>query len=128
MSHRQRANGERGFSLVELMIAMVVLGIGLLSLAGLFPLAMERVAAGDLDSRATFHAEAKLEELKNVPWLQLSGQSGTDSPDGRYQRAWSVDDDVPAVGMKRLGVVVSWSDNHSPRQVTLATFVSDSGV
>jgi prepilin-type N-terminal cleavage/methylation domain-containing protein len=50
-----------GFSLVEMMIAITILGVGLLSLAGLFPLAMERVSVGDHDSRATFHAKAKIE-------------------------------------------------------------------
>lgn len=57
-----------GFSLIEMMVAVTILGVGLLALAGLFPLAMNRVSVGDLESRASFHAQAKLEELKRVPW------------------------------------------------------------
>ncbi len=119
---------ERGFSLVEMMIAITVLGVGLLSLAGLFPIAMRRVSVGDIESRATFHAQAKLEELKVVAWDQLVAGVGNDTVDARFQRNWQIWEDTPAVGMKSVQVVVNWSDENGQRSITLSSLLSDSGI
>lgn len=119
---------EAGFSLVELMIAITVLGIGLLSLAGLFPLALDRVSVGDRESRATFRAQAKLEELKRLSWDQLVATAATDTVDAVFRRDWTVQEDVPVQGMKEVQVTVTWTDNRGPRTVTLSSFLSDSGM
>jgi type IV pilus assembly protein PilV len=120
---------EAGFSLVELMIAMTILGVGILSLAGLFPLAMQKVNRGDLESRATFHAQAKIEELKRISWNNLTAaQNGNDTVETMFQRSWTVQEDVPVLGMKQVDVLVTWSDNRGPRNVTLSSFLSDSGM
>jgi prepilin-type N-terminal cleavage/methylation domain-containing protein len=119
---------DRGFSLVEMMIAITVLGVGLLSLAGLFPLAMKRVSVGDLESRATFQAQSKLEELKNLRWNQLVASVGNDQVDARFNRTWQVWEDTPAVGMKSVQVVVNWSDENGQRTITLSSLLSDSGI
>ena len=121
-------DGQRGFSMIELMIAITMMGVGILSLAGLYPLAMQRVSAGDLESRATFHAQSKLEELKAVPWNNLLNSASADTVDVRFQRVWQIQEDTPVVGMKQIQVVVSWADNKGPRDVTLASYLSDSGM
>ncbi len=119
---------ERGFSLVEMMVAITVLGVGLLSLAGLFPLAMGKVSKGDMESRATFYAQGKLEELKNLRWNQLVDSVATDAVDQRFVRTWTIQENVPAVGMKSVQVVVNWSDENGQRSVTLTSLLSDSGI
>lgn len=121
-------DGQRGFSMIELMIAITMLGVGILSLAGLYPLAMQRVSAGDLESRATFHAQSKIEELKTTPWDNLVNTAAVDTVDVRFQRVWQIQEDTPVVGMKQIQVVVSWADNKGPRDVTLASYLSDSGM
>jgi prepilin-type N-terminal cleavage/methylation domain-containing protein len=118
----------RGFSLVELMIAITLLGVGLLSLAGLFPVAMQRVSVGDLESRATFHAQAKIEELKALPWNNLTASAAADTVETVFQRGWVVLEDTPANGMKQVQVIVSWADNKGPRNVTISSYLSDSGI
>ncbi|MEZ5066551.1 MAG: prepilin-type N-terminal cleavage/methylation domain-containing protein [bacterium] len=125
-----RANRlERGFSLIELMIAITILGVGILSLAGLFPIAMQKVSRGDLESRATFHAQAKIEEIKRMPWNSLTpAVGGTDNMETMFNRTWSVQQDVPVAGMKQVDVVVTWNDNRGVRTVSLSSFLSDSGM
>jgi prepilin-type N-terminal cleavage/methylation domain-containing protein len=117
-----------GFSLVELMIAITILGIGVLSLAGLYPVAMQRVHAGDIESRATFHGQAKIEELKSLPWTQLRTTVGADSLEGFFARTWRVQEDEPVMGMKQIQVGVQWQDSHGSRSVSLSSFLSDSGM
>ena len=123
-----RKSDQRGFSLVELMIAITVLGVGVLSLAGLFPLAMNRVNVGDLESRATFHAQAKLEDLKRVPWAQLVDDASADTVDVVFARTWTIQEDAPVAGMKQVQVNVTWADNKGPRTVSISSFLSDSGM
>jgi prepilin-type N-terminal cleavage/methylation domain-containing protein len=120
--------GDEGFSLIELLISVTLLGVGILSLAGLFPLAMQRVASGDLESRATFHAQAKIEELKRVPWDELVMYAGADTVETAFRRVWNVQEDEPVVGMKQVDVTVTWGDRKGPRNVTLSSFLSDSGM
>ena len=120
---------DAGFSLIELMVAITILGIGILSLAGLFPMAMQKVSRGDLESRATFHAQAKIEELKRLSWDDLTvAQGGGDQVETVFGRNWNVQEDVPGTGMKQVDVTVTWQDNRGPRTVTLSSFLSDSGM
>ena len=125
----RRSRREGGFSLIELIIAITILGIGILSLAGLFPLAMQKVSSGDLESRATFHAQSKIEEMKRIPWDNLTvGQSGNDAIETVFGRTWTVREDVPVNGMKQIDVVITWQDKRGPRTVSLSSFLSDSGM
>ncbi len=125
---RVRTGGDRGFSLIELMVSITILGVGILSLAGLFPMAMQRVSAGDMASRATFVAESKIEELKRVPWDQLTTTAGIDTLHAAFQRTWTVVEDEPVIGMKQVQVTVVWTDNKGSRNVSLSSFLSDSGM
>ncbi len=122
------SRSDAGFSLIEIMVAITILGIGVLTLAGLFPLAMERVHVGDLESRATFHAEAKIEELKSLSWEDLRETAASDTVDTMFRRSWRIEEDEPVLGMKQVEVQVVWSDNKGPRTVSLSSFVSDSGM
>lgn len=127
LKHNQRSD-ESGFSMIELMISVTILGVGILSLAGLYPLAMQKVSRGDLESRATFHGQAKLEELKQVDWNNLTAGTAVDTIDTVFSRNWTIVEDAPVVGMKRINVTVGWSDNRGPRTVFLSSFLSDSGM
>ena len=123
-----KRKSSRGFSLVEVMIAITIIGVGVLSLASLFPLAMRKVSRGDLESRATFHAQAKIEELKRTPWVQLVNSAAADTLENSFARSWTVQEDAPANGMKTVSVDVSWSDGKGPRTVLLSCYLSDSGM
>lgn len=128
MNHQPKPRSDAGFSLIELMIAITVLGVGILSLAGLYPLATSKVSRGDLESRATFLGQAKVEELKRIPWDELVTTADRDTVETVFVRDWDVEEDQPVVGMKRVNVTVAWNDNRGPRNVVLSSFLSDSGM
>ena len=72
----ERFRSERGFSLVEVLIASTILVVALLSLAQLLSLATAGNAAA---GRATFSAvlaAEKLEELHTLPWESVRRQAG----------------------------------------------------
>jgi prepilin-type N-terminal cleavage/methylation domain-containing protein len=120
--------GAEGFSLVEMMIAITVIGIGIMSLAMLFPISMRKVSRGDLESRATFQAEAKIEELKRTPWAGLLNSAGADTVETSFVRNWTVQEDAPVNGMKTVSVTVSWQDSQGPRSILLSSYLSNSGM
>jgi prepilin-type N-terminal cleavage/methylation domain-containing protein len=123
---KQLANrrGERGFSLVELLFAMVLLSIGLLGVASIFPLGTRFVSAGKITSTAVALASEKMEELQSMPANSLSLNEGSYSEDvSPYTRSWVITDDSPIVGMKQIRVTTSWDSPQGTRQVTLDTYV-----
>jgi hypothetical protein len=72
----ERLGSERGFSLVEVLIASTILIVALLSLAQLLSLA---TAANGAAGRATFSAvlaAEKLEELHTLTWESVRRQAG----------------------------------------------------
>ena len=117
-----------GFSLIELMVAVTILGVGVLALAGLYPLATQKVVRGDLESRATFLGQAKIEELKRTSWDNLVATNGTDTVETVFVRNWTVTVDDPVPDMKRVNITVGWRDTRGPRTVVLSSFLSDSGM
>jgi prepilin-type N-terminal cleavage/methylation domain-containing protein len=72
----ERLRSERGFSLVEVLIASTILVVALLSLAQVLSLA---AAANGAAGRATFSAvlaAEKLEELHTLTWESVRRQAG----------------------------------------------------
>jgi len=112
---------EKGFTLVELIVATVVFGILASGMATLMAaLIQSNEFARDM-TEATTLAENKIEELKNMD--SESAISGSDEAAPGYSRSWTVEDGVPQAGMKEITVNVSWFDSqeraHSVNLMTL---------
>ena len=60
------AASERGFTVVEILVAIVILGIGLLVLAGGSVVVTRNLTRSRLEMLATARAEAKLDELRAI--------------------------------------------------------------
>ncbi|MBI4635488.1 MAG: type II secretion system protein [Candidatus Rokubacteria bacterium] len=70
MIERVRAliRNERGLTLAEILAAVAVIGIGLVGLAVVIPIASYGLQEGNQLSTATFLAEQRLEQVKNAVW------------------------------------------------------------
>ena len=84
----QRASADAGFSLVEVLIASLILTTGLLTLAQLFTISTRSNLTARATTYASILAEQKLEELRGLTWgFDLFGfplsdtASDTASPD-----------------------------------------------
>jgi len=124
---------QRGITLVELMIAMLLLAIALVGLAASFPLAMYGVTGGGLQTVATNLALEVIEEAKRMDYTALqtwTGPSCTGSwptrscvPPG-FTRTVTVADYTPAGDPQCSGS----SANPSKRCVTATvTFTGQNG-
>ena len=67
----------KGFSLIEMLIALVILAISLLGLAGLMATTTKNNSFGGRMTEAATFAQDRLEELKVIPWVNIAG--GADS-------------------------------------------------
>jgi len=59
---------ERGFSIVELLVAITIIAIGVLAVAGLMPMARRSTLQSGDYTKAIEHAQQKMEQLKNLEY------------------------------------------------------------
>lgn len=65
---RSRCTDDRGFSLVEVLVATLVLSIGLISVAQLFALSTKGNTAARANTFTVLLAEQKMEQLRALTW------------------------------------------------------------
>jgi len=111
-----------GFTLLEVLIALVILSISLLALAGLMVTTTgNNSLGGHLTEAATF-AQDRLEQLRVIPWQSIAsgGDQITSSSGINYTRNWTV---VTNGNSRTVTMTINWSDrvNHS---ISLASVIS----
>lgn len=63
---------DRGLTLAEILVALAIVGVGLVGLLAVVPVATYGVQEGSQLSTATFLAEQGLEQVRNAVWTQVS--------------------------------------------------------
>lgn len=130
----RRARHRAGMSLVEIMVAMVVLSFGLLGVAALQVRAITEGSSGQHLSSASAIARNRIEELNRILWTDAvladdggawSAATNITALDQTYARSERItwdDLDVDAVQIKSIEVRVNWSDQkRANRQVLLTS-------
>ena len=121
---------ERGTSLVELLIALLVLAIGILALGRVFPAGSQRQVQDRLTTTASYYAQQKLEQLIPTDWNDASMTDGrhpagtaTESlGSGKWQRYYQVTTMAsPLDNLKKVTVTVTWTFNGA-RSVSAVTY------
>lgn len=67
---------ESGFTLIEALIAIIVLVVGIMAIVNLFVVASTSNAVGNHSTAATGQATETLERLKAIPFLDITGAMG----------------------------------------------------
>ena len=68
MSRLGSLHDERGITLLEVLLAIGVLGIGLAAVMAVVPVAVFAVQDGNQTTTATYLAQQRLEQVRNVVW------------------------------------------------------------
>ena len=132
---RTGAGGMRGFSLIEVLVAFVILALVATALFNLFSASLNNVAAAEEWSRALTIAESRLEAAAAVQPLKEGSERGG-SQDGRVQWATTVASYAPpdadpdlerasealAMRLFRISVEVTYTGGDGkPRTLALST-------
>jgi len=127
-ANRTRHSG--GLTLIEVLIASVILGAGLLALAAMQLHALSGGRSGSVDTYATTLANNKLEELRRIAWSDSSlnptgnwttANTVTSPHQGQsYLVDWRVDD-VVSGWTRSIDVRVRWSTPERPNRERIVT-------
>ncbi len=113
---------ERGFTLIELTIAVTLFTIGVLGMLGVTAGIARLLGQGDRIATASFYAQERLETARNTSCAALT--SGSETRGGIYVVAWNV---APMFGgnAQRVEVLVAYPSRLGVTRVdTLGTSIS----
>ena len=123
---------KKGFSLLELIIAIAVLAVGLVGVLQIFPIGLRASQRAGMMTKASFLAQNKIEDVKLAgfdaitelpPKIPLSGM------DGDFEWAIKIDN-VSLEGvesqddMRKVVVTVSWPERNTARSKDFITYVT----
>ena len=133
---KTKYSGESGFTLIEVLVAAVILTLGMLGFGSFLGNLVSKNAMNERRSLATTLAQEKIEELKNTAILgtltaalgsptiadEVLDKDGNATAGGMFTRNWVIN---AATTPKQINVTVSWVGN-GISSVALATLISDS--
>lgn len=109
--------GSRGFSLIEVLIAMAIFSVGILAVGAM------QINSTNTNTGARIHTEMstwvvdQIERLTALDYDDTDLDAGDHEVDqGPFSVAWTVADDSPVAGVKRIVVTASGSQ---PRARTI---------
>jgi type II secretory pathway pseudopilin PulG len=126
-------HAERGTSLAELMVALVILSIGILAVAQLFPAGTREQNKDRMMTAANYYAQEKLERLSALPWTHpdlglgvhpAGGVKENLGPTGAWKRSYDVTlMQSPLDNLKKIAVTVTWGKGANIKSVTATTYL-----
>ncbi len=111
-----------GFTLLEVIIAALILSIGIMALAQAFNLGL--LASTDVEGidLALNIAQARIEQIKNTAFASIVSSPST--PDSNFSN-YNVTVTVTGVNPKQVVVTVSWNVKGGSTNVALTTLVAN---
>ena len=110
----RRVQNAKGFTLIEILIAVTLLTIGLLGMAGLTVGIMRGNSLSSEVTAATALTQDRMEDIKRLGYINTAGSSEAYNSIlgyAAYRRVTTVDIDTPGVGMKTVTVTVYWKSD-----------------
>ena len=120
---------QKGFGLIEVMIALVLFGIGISFAMRTIPESNVATTRGRNITKASNLAQQKVEELMAIAIDHADLNAGTHSDsqnpiDLHFTRNWIVTDNSPVQDMKEVDVTVTWQTASMDSSVTLTTYLT----
>jgi prepilin-type N-terminal cleavage/methylation domain-containing protein len=124
---------QKGFSLIELLIAMAILAMAMLAAASMQFNSVRNTTNGNIFTQANMLAKGKMEELKNTRDLITIDGGGADNginaegqPGGIYNLSWTVAN--LGSSARRITVTVQWNRGSQSRRISISSNTRGNGV
>lgn len=113
-------SNRRGFTFVEVVVAMLILTVGVLALASSMARLSRILNRGSMATRGAVYAQARMEHLRATGCGSLA--SGSETPAPSYQMVWTVT--APSGSRtKQIELVSTYPAGNTTRMDTLVTSV-----
>ncbi len=129
---RPREREQEGFTLLEVLIAMTIMGVGILAI-GLAQLSSMKMSSKSRSlQQAMYLAQEQLDFFMSLPAnhtdlttpvVEFADPAGAinafeeDPEDGvAYTRTWTVEPNTPSAGLSRITIFVNWDSAHISTQ------------
>ena len=136
---------EKGFSLIEILIAITVFAIGILAVGKMQITSIKGNSFANELTSATILAQDKTEELISLPYdtdllkdSDTDGKAGLDDTNAaadhndpnnpvndRYNIFWNIATDYPINNTKKIRIIVSWTDKGTEKKVSITSMKAD---
>ena len=121
---RHRTRGSPGFTLIEVMVALIVLGVGILALSGSSAMVNRMIGRGRVETHAALLAARRVEKLRmgaaatSPRCTSPSFASGGPVWEDGLRQSWTVD---PSGPVRKVRVSVSYLTIRGSRAAVLET-------
>ena len=114
---------EKGFTLVEVLIAVSIFAVGLLAVAMMLDTAIQYNSSARFITEATEIAHSQMEKLMNSPYddtnLDEASSPYGPNPIANYNVSWTVRENVPMPAMKTISLSVTWNSRGENKSLTI---------
>ena len=129
---------QKGFTLIESLVALAVIGVGLVVVLQVFPSGFSIEKNTQLETQATLVAQEKIEELLSKSFSELTigtvVESSLPTPFEKFGRTIKISfvdsnlgESIPATAFKKIEATVSWKSplKIGSKEVKLITLFSE---
>lgn len=120
---RNRWSG--GYSLVEMVAALTIFGVGVLGMLELFTTCLRSTSASLGHTHAVYLAQGLLEEVMVEGGLYATSDSG-DFGNEYPRHSWTYEiEDTDQTGLMQVRVTVTWDERGREKEFVLTTLVAE---
>ncbi len=113
------ALNEKGFTLLEVLIALTIFCVCSLSIAGMLLIGKRSISNGNNSFTAVQAAKAQMELLRGTVLQTSTGETCSTLSASSINCGWSVKKDVPMQGLSTLKVTATWNEGDRNREIVL---------
>ena len=110
----------KGFTIIEVMIAMVILGMTLLAATSMIIMTKKLNTTGNMQTMAINFARDKMESLREYEAFHMTSGNFSDQPHIAFTRKWKIED-TDSILCKRITVEVYWNRFNSTKSMKINT-------
>jgi prepilin-type N-terminal cleavage/methylation domain-containing protein len=116
-----------GFTLLEVIVAMVIVVVGVVMISQTFSTGLRAVRVSDKATIARFLAEQKIAELEMLAFTSIqtaNGDFGTDYPEYSWQEEVAT---TTLDNMIQVNLTISWTEDNATRTLAVTKLIANHG-